>query len=391
MQLAFFDDMMPATTRPPQTADGLTILSEQRVDEDVLITLQAATVSEGRVYLPPELERSLYLRVNEVLERLLGKWRRSAYAHVFPYDPTPMVTAVLETGLMPVKNPAAFFLTPEPVIDCMFEWPNLGPLEWKDYRVLEPSAGQGAIAERLRLMYPNATLDVCELVGLNRNVLNQKGFDVCAHDFLTYQPDEGYHLIMMNPPFSVEGDRLAYITHIRHAWELLRPGGRLVAITPAGWTFSTKSEERHFRQMVCDFGYFAELERDAFRGSGTGVQTYLIWLNKRADGQSPIRQPHQGCNSFASWEVSMMRACDFKRHDAYWAIIQRILSDKHPSYTTDLTGAPVGRAAEDLIYLYRNIERDAIVAESSVYLTDEDIEYLLREAGADALEEAAWN
>jgi hypothetical protein len=61
--------------------------------------------------------------------------------------------------------------------------------------------------------------------------------------------DSGYDRIIMNPPFSKGRD----IQHVRHAYELLRPGGRLVAIMgegaffhgnkaaefPHGWTGAT--------------------------------------------------------------------------------------------------------------------------------------------------------
>jgi predicted RNA methylase len=285
---------------------------------------------------------------------------------------------------MPEKNPAAFFPTPEEVIDCMLDWGGVLPLDWDEYRVLEPSAGQGAIAERLSLMFSLSTVDVCELVGLNRQVLKAKGLNIAAHDFLTYQPEVEYDLIVMNPPFSVKGDRLAYITHISHAWEMLRGGGRLVSITPAGWTFGTESRLQEFRKLVCDFGQYDELERDAFKPSGTGVQAVVIWLEKTPDGQSWRRQPYQGCNSHHSWDVKMNLDSDFKWHKRYWEIVTKLAAG---DYQMDLAGMPMGRAAQELKYLYRDVERFSNRDfGATIFLEDADIEFLLMEAAKEAME-----
>jgi hypothetical protein len=48
-----------------------------KIDNDVANVLINSNVKDNLLYLPPEqLERSLYLRVNKVLQSLGGKWNR---------------------------------------------------------------------------------------------------------------------------------------------------------------------------------------------------------------------------------------------------------------------------------------------------------------------------
>src|SRR5690606_23999821 len=96
----------------------------------------------------------------------------------------------------------------------------------------------------------------------------------------------GYDLVAMNPPFSVEGDKLAYVTHILHALERLAPGGVLVAITPPSWQYRSDRRSRAFQEIVeaCG-GAWEALPAGAFAGSGTGVQTGILRIGP--DGEVP--------------------------------------------------------------------------------------------------------
>ncbi len=57
-----------------------------------------------------------------------------------------------------------------------------------------------------------------------REILEMKGYNVVASDFLDYGGE--YDVIVMNPPF----EKLQDIDHVRHAFDLLTEGGRLVAV-----------------------------------------------------------------------------------------------------------------------------------------------------------------
>ena len=94
--------------------------------------------------------------------------------------------------------------------------------------VLEPSAGKGDIAEVIQEQNPEAQLFVAEISIQLSNILDMKGFRVADSDFMTHRTN--YDRIVMNPPFENGHD----IDHVRHAYELLNDGGKVVAIKKLG-------------------------------------------------------------------------------------------------------------------------------------------------------------
>ncbi len=108
--------------------------------------------------------------------------------------------------------------------------------------VLEPSAGTGNIAVLARLL--GAQVDTNEIDSRRRELLALQGFDPTAHDAERLDNllplEKTYHAIVMNPPFSATGGRVAGhrtvfgARHIEQALLRLKPGGRLVAIVGRG-------------------------------------------------------------------------------------------------------------------------------------------------------------
>ena len=66
--------------------------------------------------------------------------------------------------------------------------------------------------------------------------------------------DGGYDRIIMNPPF---GDRRD-AEHVRHAYSLLKPGGRLVAIMGEGVFFGKDKKADDFREWLDTLGGTSE-------------------------------------------------------------------------------------------------------------------------------------
>ena len=262
------------------------------IDADALEVLSLATCDGQKLHLPKmELERDLYERVNEVIVRLGGKWKKPCHVFAF-YDPAPLLAAVVASGEMPPKNPTAFFPTPKPVIDLLFAMVDTYGMIPATAHILEPSAGTGAIVDALRSaegdrrdLYGDVsavtyTIDCCEILPVNRAVLQAKGANLVGDDFTAYNPGPVYDAVMMNPPFSLEGDKLAYITHIGHAWSLLKSGGVLGAIVPTGWTFAQNRKANDFLDFVTEYGGWEEVEAGAFKESGTGIPTIVVALSK---------------------------------------------------------------------------------------------------------------
>lgn len=271
--------------------------SQQAMSDEARRVLASARVEGTTVFLPPEqLERTLYEEVNEALTRLGGKWQRRARGHVFETCPDEELAVVVQTGLLPPKNPLAFFSTPKPVQETLLYFLSANMEIERGMRFLEPSAGKGAIAFALRGFLEHmralegSVVHVCELQPVFARFLEGHSFPVVASDFLAYTPDHPYDAVLMNPPFAVEGDRHAYITHILHAWEVVRPGGVVVSVAPSGFTFAGARREKRVRDFLAfveEEGRWDPLPDESFKESGTGVQTVLVTLKKPADATAP--------------------------------------------------------------------------------------------------------
>lgn len=265
-------------------------MSAERVSGAALAVLTAATCSGDRVTLPAvKLEPPVYAEVNEVLVRLGGKWKRTGKpypdgtpkgVHVFPYDPEPLLCGVVEAGQMPPKNPTAFFPTPAPVVARLLELVGIPERVREDFRVLEPSAGTGAIADAVREAAPSAHLALVEVLGINAATLRAKGHAVHECDFLDFDRRAPYDAIPMNPPFALDGDKTAWVTHVERAWEHLADGGELAAVVPSALSFHSGKRIAALRARVLEVGGWERLPDGAFKESGTGVNTCILYMAK---------------------------------------------------------------------------------------------------------------
>ena len=142
-------------------------------------------------------------------------------------------------------------------------------------RVLEPSAGIGNIADQIKKFTPN--VDVCEKMYSYSELLTLKGFNVVGSDFLQYNNINYYDCIIANPPFSAEQE------HIKHAYDLLKVGGKLIAITSPHWTFANDKSSKEFRQWFENLNgeIVKELESGTFEM--TQVKSNIIVINKDAE------------------------------------------------------------------------------------------------------------
>lgn len=138
-------------------------------------------------------------------------------------------------------------------------------------RILEPSAGLGRLVEPLA-----DTVAEWVMVEEARECFNalvkaiRRGRQECR-DFLAVSAADlggGFDGVIMNPPFKQGTD----IRHIRHALDMVKPGGRLVSLCFNG----TRQNEQ--LKPIAD--RWEVLPADSFRSEGTGASVALLVINK---------------------------------------------------------------------------------------------------------------
>jgi hypothetical protein len=351
------------------------------VSEAAYQVLQQAEIDGNTVRLTcGQLDRAVYEEVDAVLKRLGGKWKGGrTRRHIFPWPPAMMVQRYLDTGELPPKNPRAFFPTPDPVIDLLFQMGDIPDDIVSNARILEPSAGAGALARRVRAAMEawcdrldephHFSIDTVEIDPWHAQRLKDQGFSTWQGDFLDYNPGPIYSLVVMNPPFSRPGSRDLYIKHIRHAYSLLKPHGKLVAIAPVGFTFRSDAANRDFLTFVNRNGFWEHVGAKAFRDSGTDIDTIMISMTK--EDQSWRKEPYNG---WASWDTFMLELLITREdYDKTPALVERIRSGE---LGCDLFGAPLDETVAAIRSFYEPIVERSHQEGVSLLLDDEEWRYM---------------
>jgi len=169
-------------------------------------------------------DKHLRKAVSDVMEAIGATPSMSNTDFNFDYDAQSVIQTIVSSGVIPDSKSHQFYPTPECLATKSVEQASISELD----DVLEPSAGQGAIA----CLLPAEQTTCVEINKLNCKILESKGLTVECADFLHWQNHgKRFDKIVMNPPYS-EG---RFQAHLDHAVTLLMPGGRLVAILPANY------------------------------------------------------------------------------------------------------------------------------------------------------------
>lgn len=245
--------------------------------------LADAQINGLALVLPDHLARPVYLEVVTALKALGGKWTRSVKAHIFDQDPTAGIELAVETGRMPedLAKLASWWPTPAGLAARVARTAvgDFGRLPDWGGRVLEPSAGEGALLSAVRAVAPAADLFAVEADIARARFLHEQGYEVvCARfeDWAEDFPWARFDVIVMNPPFTVLGDRLAWLTHVEVALGLLAPLGRLAAILPRSVAFRQGARFERLRGLAAKHGSVEALPDGSFREVGTDVHTSLL-------------------------------------------------------------------------------------------------------------------
>lgn len=249
-----------------------------KIESNVLDVLGNAEISGNSLKLTGQLDRQLYVAVNKVLELAGGKWNRKALAHLFESDAAEIMDQIILTEeITNKKQELGYFPTPPEVVDRLLE---LAEIE-QGMLVLEPSAGQGAIA--VEIADRGAIVHCFEIDPVNHGKLANNLFTTTAEysaglgDFLTVEPGNTnlrgdlYDRVVMNPPFG----KNAAPEHVLHALQFLQPGGRLVAVMPSSVTFRTDALNDKVRYLA---KHIESLPDNSFAESGTNVNTVIVTI-----------------------------------------------------------------------------------------------------------------
>ena len=176
-------------------------------------------------------------------------------------------------GLQFSKIPG-YFPTPRDVVSTMVHYAQIET----GHKILEPSAGSGAILDELDEWGPeDLAIVALEINPTLCEILQKKGYDARPTDFFEIYQFAEFDRILMNPPFEKQAD----IAHVFHAFDHLKPGGRLVSIMSPSPFFRTDKRSLEFQAFIEERGAeVIDLPDGSFKESGTGVSTKLVIIDK---------------------------------------------------------------------------------------------------------------
>ena len=246
--------------------------------EDIL---KRCTFKDNVLYLPQvQLNKKSYATVKQWVEEAGGKWTGGkVQGFTFDFDATRVASVLMQGKRCNLQQDFQFFATPPEVADWLV---SLAGDFSPDCKVLEPSAGTGAIIDAIHRVQPDVVVDCYELMPENKEKLSKLDhIRLLGDDFTQAEHPSEYDLIVANPPFSKNQD----IRHVMQMYHDLKPGGTMAAITSRHWQQASEKACKDFRAFLEEVSaQVYEIEEGAFKKSGTGVGTIAIVINKR-DGK----------------------------------------------------------------------------------------------------------
>lgn len=265
-----------------KVAQSVSPVTEESSDS-VLEQLSWMTPQGSSLMLPVQ-QMSEYAAVKRLLETAGAKYvsRKKCFTFTDGRDAFEVQALLLAGNRVNLKKDFQFFASTQPVIELMRS--NLPDLEGKT--VLEPSAGDGALADMARDM--GAAVTTVELWDVNAKALRAKGYEPLERDFLTVTPQElgTFDVVVANPPFTGGQD----IEHFMHMVQFVKPGGTLCCVMSTSWQQGRLRKQQDFRDYLATADVSIDaLPAGTFKESGTGVGAVLVTL-RAAKAPSPLQQ-----------------------------------------------------------------------------------------------------
>lgn len=185
---------------------------------------------------------------------------------------------------VPAKR-LSFYATPDDVVERM-----LREVDLHEARVLEPSAGTGAIVKHVlaagatsrRRAAAVQAIEIDHDRCLVLKDIHDPRLAVAEANFLNVRPDPRFTHVLMNPPFY----GTHWMEHVVHAFDFLAPGGTLVTVLPISADLGETKKHHDFRTWASEHNRwgdlrFEDLPPESFVESGTRINTVLLTLHKK--------------------------------------------------------------------------------------------------------------
>lgn len=213
-----------------------------------------------------------YDKLKPIIENAGWHWRESEQAFMFYGEIDEYYNKLQKMQ---------YYATPIPIVEEMITLSNLT----KNSVILEPSAGDGRIIQavnkqglknKVYAVEINTTL-AYNLVDFTDNVYMGE-FETFYEKHKLNKNRLGITNVIMNPPFSNQRDAL----HIQMAFDLLQPGGRLVAIASENSLYYDTDVTRNFKRFLRNNNAIIKpLEDNTFKHSKTTIDTVMIIIDKK--------------------------------------------------------------------------------------------------------------
>lgn len=184
------------------------------------------------------------------------------------------------------SNNEEFYPTPKELIEKMLS--DIDFFQVND--VLEPEAGKGDIIDGIIAKCnvthnewyntPKVSIDAIESDNNLIHILKGKKYRVIHNDFLTFNTQKRYDLIIMNPPFSC-GDK-----HLLKALDIQQNGGSIVCIFNANtiknpYSNTRKDLVRKLNELNASIEYLEETFRNAEHSTNVEIALIKVYIPKK--------------------------------------------------------------------------------------------------------------
>lgn len=239
---------------------------------ELIESLKKCRVEGNTLYLPAD-HLSNYAEVRKALMNAGASYKRNTF--IFKSDAQPFVDRLTGGESVNIRKEFQFFPTPPDISDWLIELADINA----SHKILEPSAGDGSLIKAVdRKLAVRKRISCFELMPENRNILSKLGgVEILGDDFLKHKPTASFDRILANPPFNKNQD----ISHIRHMYECLKKGGRIVSIASKHWEISSGKKETEFKEWLESMDYIShDIEKGRFKESGTLISCCIVVIDK---------------------------------------------------------------------------------------------------------------